>query len=101
MCAEVDNLKKQTALNTSEIKTVGEAIVRLTAIIEMMQKTPATVTPAPVPTNSENTPVKPPFWDTETKKTAIKFSFILAVIVVLALVGTNLADAWGILKTVK
>jgi hypothetical protein len=71
MCAEVDNLKKQTALNTSEIKTVGEAIVRLTAIIEMMQKTPATVTPAPVPTNSENTPVKPPFWDTETKKTAI------------------------------
>jgi hypothetical protein len=87
------NQKKQTDANTSEIKTISEAVVRLTTIIEMMQKTPAT--PA-VPT-----PLKTPFWDTETKKTAIKYSFIFAVILVLALAGINIAETLRVLGAVK
>jgi hypothetical protein len=84
VCANMENLIKQTDTNTHDIKTLSDAVVKLTILVEDCNKrmeAAATVSS-----------VKPTFWDSETKKYAIKFAFILCVILILTLAGTNILE---------
>lgn len=90
---KIEHIEKQTNLNTTEIRTVGDAVIRLTAILEMMQKAPQ---PAPQPAAT-----KAPFMDAETKKLLIKWGFALIIVLILALTGTNIIEGLQALSGVK
>ena len=90
---KIEHIEKQLHLNTTDIKTVGDAVIRLTAILEMMQKASQT-TPQPAAT-------KAPFMDAETKKLLIKWSFALIIILIIALTGTNIIEGLQVLSGVK
>jgi hypothetical protein len=85
---KIEHIEKQVHLNTTDIKTVGEAVIRLTAILEMMQKTSQTAT-------------KAPFMDAETKKLLIKWGFALIIVLIIALTGTNIIEGLQALSSVK
>ena len=90
---KIEHIEKQTHLNTTDIRTVGDAVIRLTAILEMMQKAPQ---PAPQPTAT-----KAPFMDAETKKLLIKWGFTLIIVLIIALTGTNIIEGLQVLSGVK
>ena len=90
---KIEHIEKQTRMNTTDIKTVGDAVIRLTAILEMMQKTSQT-TPQPTAT-------KVPFMDAETKKLLIKWGFTLIIVLIIALTGTNIIEGLQALSGVK
>lgn len=90
---KIEHIEKQTQLNTTDIKTVGEAVIRLTAILEMMQKASQTA-PQPAAT-------KAPFMDAETKKLLIKWGFTLIIVLIIALTGTNIIEGIQVLSGVK
>ena len=64
---KIEHIEKQTHLNTTDIKTVGDAVIRLTAILEMMQKAPQ---PAPQPQ-----PPKLLLWMPKPRSFLIKWGF--------------------------
>ena len=90
---KLEHIEKQLHLNTTDIKTVGDAVIRLTAILEMMQKASQT---APQPTAT-----KAPFMDAETKKLLIKWGFALIIVLIIALTGTNIIEGLQALSSVK
>ena len=90
---KLEHIEKQTHLNTTDIKTVGDAVIRLTAILEMMQKASQTA-PQPAAT-------KAPFMDAETKKLLIKWSFALIIVLIIALTGTNIIEGLQVLSGIK
>lgn len=90
---KIEHIEKQLHLNTTDIKTVGDAVIRLTAILEMMQKASQTA-PQPAAT-------KAPFMDAETKKLLIKWSFALIIVLIIALTGTNIIEGIQALSGVK
>lgn len=90
---KIEHIEKQTHLNTTDIRTVGEAVIRLTAILEMMQKASQTA-PQPAAT-------KAPFMDAETKKLLIKWGFTLIIVLIIALTGTNIIEGIQALSSVK
>lgn len=90
---KLEHIEKQTHLNTTDIRTVGDAVIRLTAILEMMQKASQT-TPQPAAT-------KAPFMDAETKKLLIKWGFTLIIVLIIALTGTNIIEGLQVLSGVK
>lgn len=90
---KIEHIEKQVHLNTTDIKTVGDAVIRLTAILEMMQKTSQT---APQPTAA-----KTPFMDAETKKLLIKWGFALIIVLIIALTGTNIIEGLQVLNGMK
>jgi hypothetical protein len=76
----MENIIKQTEANTRDIKTLSDAVIKLTILVEDC-------------TNRMETAVtKQSFWDTDTKKYMLRLGFIFAVIMVLALIGTNLIE---------
>ena len=90
---KIEHIEKQAQLNTTDIKTVGDAVIRLTAILEMMQKASQTA-PQPAAT-------KAPFMDAETKKLLIKWGFTLIIVLIIALTGTNIIEGLQVLSGVK
>jgi len=90
---KLEHIEKQTHLNTTDIKTVGDAVIRLTAILEMMQKASQTA-PQPAAT-------KAPFMDAETKKLLIKWSFALIIVLIIALTGTNIIEGLQVLNGIQ
>ena len=90
---KLEHIEKQTHLNTTDIRTVGDAVIRLTAILEMMQKAPQ---PAPQPAAT-----KAPFMDAETKKLLIKWGFVLIIVLIIALTGTNIIEGLQVLSGMK
>ena len=90
---KIEHIEKQTNLNTTDIKTVGDAVIRLTAILEIMQKASQTA-PQPAAT-------KAPFMDAETKKLLIKWGFTLIIVLIIALTGTNIIEGLQVLSGVK
>ena len=90
---KIEHIEKQLHLNTTDIKTVGDAVIRLTAILEMMQKASQ---PAPQPTAT-----KAPFMDAETKKLLIKWGFALIIVLIIALTGTNIIEGLQVLSGMK
>ena len=90
---KIEHIEKQLHLNTTDIKTVWDAVIRLTAILEMMQKASQTA-PQPAAT-------KVPFMDAETKKLLIKWGFALIIILIIALTGTNIIEGLQVLNGIK
>lgn len=92
MCVNIDTLKKQTDSNSKEIRTLSEAVVKLTILVEDCNSRLKTPT-APSDRLS--------FWDVTTKKYTIKLGFILGLVLIFALAGTNLLTNTNILDFIK
>jgi len=95
LVTKVAHIEKQTDINTLDIKTVGEAVIRLTVILERMQQE-QDARPAPQPAAT-----KAPFMDAETKKLLIKGGFALIIVLLIALTGTNIIEGLQVLSGMK
>ena len=95
LVTKVAHIEKQTDINTSDIKTVGDAVIRLTVILERMQQE-QDARPAPQPIAP-----KAPFMDNETKKLLIKWGFTLIIVLIIALTGANIIERLQALSGVK
>jgi hypothetical protein len=88
VCVNIENIQKQTDNNTKEIKTLSDAVIKLTILVEDCT---SRVTPPP----------KASFWDADTKKVALKFGFIICIVVILALIGTNVLPQVNLSELLK
>lgn len=88
VCANMSNLQKQVDVHSNEIKTVGEAVIKLTTLLEEIAKHKKDTT-------------KRPFWDTETKKFTIRLLFIFIVLGMFLIAGLNVMDSIPALGTIK
>lgn len=86
VCAKMENIQKQTDTNTGEIKTIGDAVIKLTFLVEAL---------------GNHKVGKMAFWDTDTKKYAIRLGFIFGIILIFALAGTNLLNQISIKDIIK
>lgn len=95
MCVNMENVQKTVSENTQEIKTVAEAVIRLTVLMEEMKKQRDYVPPI-----QTLIPAKAVFWDADSKKLAIKLTFFAFILLVAALVGTNIIESLRVVKEV-
>lgn len=91
MCVNMDIVIKQTDANTKDIKTLSDAVIKLTTLVENLS------------TKNEDIPPKdkPVFWDAATKKSALKLGFILCLVLIFTLVGTNVLEHLNISDLIK
>jgi ribonuclease HIII len=86
ICVGMENIQKQTENNAQDIKTLSDAVIKLTMLVENINN------PAPTKHN---------FWDIDTKKYALKLGFVLGLVIILALVGSNEITSLDVSKLIK
>jgi hypothetical protein len=82
MCAEVENIKKQV----ERIPTLEEAVVKLTMMIEQIQKEQQQK-------DQQNTNNQVSFWNTETGKKIPLYVTIVVCTVIISLAGSQALEA--------
>lgn len=80
--ADIKNIGKQTDTNTAKLGSLEEAVLKLTFIVEKMEKDDA-----PQPAPKEN------FWNTKAGEKVPLFAFLTFIVLIAALAGTNAIDA--------
>lgn len=76
VCVDIQNLKQDVNDNATRIRLVEEAVIKLTALYEQA-----------IANQNKKT------LDADTKKSLIKYGFLLLVILILALIGSNILNA--------
>lgn len=82
VCVNMDHLIKQTEANTQKIETLSDAVIKLTILVEDL---------AP----------KKKFWDADTKKYGLRLGFILVIVIITSLVGTNILAKLDLTQLIK
>jgi hypothetical protein len=89
----MENIIKQTDANTKDIKTLSDAVIKLTILVEAYTNREETAAADP--------PQRKIFWDPDTKKYALKLGFVLCIVIVFALIGTNVIEQTKLTEILK